>query len=81
MVDEGVERHLPQLLQEGLLVLFQGLDQTLTILHQEVVSSEDNLVALSDTRRWLILILYGLKLRDLRFGYAALRSFQLLLLP
>lgn len=62
MVDEGIERDLPQLLEEGLLVLFQGLDQTLAILHQEVVSSEDNLVALANTHRWLILILYGLKL-------------------
>ena len=81
MVDESVESHLPQLLEEGLLVLFQRLDQTLAILHQEVVPGEDYLVTLSDTRRRLILILYGLKLRDLRFGYAALRSFQLLLLP
>jgi hypothetical protein len=62
MVDKRIERHLPQLLEEGLLILFQCLDQTLTILHQEVVSSEDYLVTLSDARRWLILILYRLKL-------------------
>ena len=62
MVDEGVKRHFPQLLEEGLLVLLQGLDQTLTILHQEVVSSEDYLVTLSNTHRRLILILYGIKL-------------------
>lgn len=63
VVDEGIERHLPQLLEEGLLVLLQGLDQTLAILHQEVISSEDNLIGLSDPHWWLILILYGLKLR------------------